>query len=135
MPYILGEESRDEFLSRQVGSYRAVAFINRNLPQDAVVYLLYLSGRGYYLERDYLHHAGLEAGIVKAMARSSADPAALSAFLKSLGGSHILVQEALLAKALEDNIPAVTVQGVREMLAESLVKLYESNGHTVYRIR
>lgn len=135
MPYILGEESRDEFLSRQVGSYRAVAFINRNLPQDAVVYLLYLSGRGYYLEREYLHHAGLEAGIVKAMARSSSDPAALSAFLKSLGGSYILVQEALLAKALEDNIPAETVQGVRETLAESLVKLYESNGHAVYRIR
>ncbi|NPV03235.1 MAG: phospholipid carrier-dependent glycosyltransferase [Syntrophaceae bacterium] len=135
MPYILGEESRDEFLSRQVGSYRAVAYINRNLPQDAVVCLLYLSGRGYYLERDYIHHAGLEAGIVKAMARFSADPAAMSGFLKSLGGSHLLVQEALLAKALEDNIPAETLRGVRQMLAESLVKLYESNGHAVYWIR
>ena len=57
LPYILGEESRDEFLSRQVGSYPATAFINRELPGDAVVYLLYLSARGYYLDREYIHHA------------------------------------------------------------------------------
>ena len=135
LPYILGDESRDEFLSRQVGSYRAVAFINQNLPYDAVVYLLYLSGRGYHLERDYLHHAGLEAGIVKAMARSAADSAAMAAFLRSLGGSHLLVREALLAKALEENIPADAVQSVRGILAESLVKLFESNGHGVYEIK
>ena len=37
LPYLLGAESRDEFLSRQVGSYPATAYINRNLPDDAVV--------------------------------------------------------------------------------------------------
>ena len=83
MSYVLGEESRDEFLSRQVGSYPAVAFINRALPNDAVVYLFYLSGRGYYLDREYLHHVGLETAIVKAMARSAADTETLTAFLRS----------------------------------------------------
>ena len=133
LPYILGEESRDEFLSRQVGSYPATAFINRELPGDAVVYLLYLSGRGYYLDRDYIHHVGQETAIVKAMVRSSTDAATLAAFLRSLGGTHILVREELLMKALEDNFPAETVRNVREKLAECLIKVYESNGHVVYR--
>jgi hypothetical protein len=134
LSYLLGEESRDEFLSRQVGSYPATNFINRNLPADAVVYLLYLSGRGYYLDRDYLHHVGLETAIVKAMVRSSADMDALKTFLRSLGGTHLLVRNELLMKALEDNFPADTVQDLLEKLAHCLIKVYESNGHSVYRI-
>jgi 4-amino-4-deoxy-L-arabinose transferase-like glycosyltransferase len=134
LPYILGEESRDEFLSRQVGSYPATAFINRELPEDAVVYLLYLSARGYYLDREYIHHAGQEVGIMKAMVRSSKDAAALAAFLRSLGGTHLLVREELLMKALEDNFPAETARNVREKLAQCMVKVYESNGHVVYQI-
>jgi hypothetical protein len=134
LSYIFGEESRDEFLSRQIASYPTMAFINRTLPGDAVVYLLYLSGRGYYLDRDYLHHVGLEAAIVKAMVRSSSDRDTLKIFLKSLGGTHLLVRDELLMKALEDNFPAETVQGFLEMLAHCLIKVYESNGHSVYRI-
>jgi energy-coupling factor transporter transmembrane protein EcfT len=135
LPYVLGEESRDEFLSRQVGSYPAMAFINRNLPDDAVVYLLFLSGRGYYLDREYRHHVGLETAIVKAMVRSSADTCTLTAFLKSLGGTHLLVRDELLMKALEDNFPGETARNVREMLAQSLKKVYESSGYSVYVIR
>jgi hypothetical protein len=132
--YILGEESRDEFLSRQIGSYPAIAFVNRTLPGDAVVYLLYLSGRGYYLDRDYVHHVGMETAIVRAMVRSSADTDALRAFLISLGGTHLLVRDEMLRKALEDNFPEETVHDVFEKLAHCLIKVYESNGHSVYRI-
>jgi hypothetical protein len=134
MPYLLGGESQDEFLSRQVGSYPATVFINRNLPDDAIVYLLYLSGRGYYLDREYIHHTGQEAGIVKAMVRSSADEATLASFLRSLGGTHLLVREDLLIKALADNFPDETVRDVTEKLAQCLNKVYESNGYAVYVI-
>jgi len=135
LPYILGEESRDEFLSRQVGSYPATAFINRELPEDAVVYLLYLSARGYYLDRDYIHHVGLETAIVKAMVRSSTDAGTLGAFLRSLGGTYILVREELMMMTIENNFPEETVRSVREKLADCLTKVYETNGHAVYRIR
>jgi hypothetical protein len=111
-----------------------VHFINQKLPDDAVVYLLYLSGRGYYLDREYLHHAGLETAVIKAMVRSSADTDTLKAFLKSLGGTHLLVRDELLMKTLEDNFPAETVHGFLEKLAQCLIKVYEANGHSVYRI-
>ena len=135
LPYLFGEESQDEFLSRQVGSYPAIVFINRELPRDAVVYLLYLSGRGYYLDRDYIHHVGLETAIVKAMVRSSTDAGTLRAFLRSLGGTYILVREELMMMTIENNFPEETVRSVREKLADCLTKVYEANGHAVYRIR
>ena len=72
---------------------------------------------------------------MKAMVRSSTDAATLGAFLRSLGGTHILVREELLMKALEDNFPEETVRNVREKLADCLIKVYESNGHAVYEIR
>jgi hypothetical protein len=37
-------------------------------------------------------------------------------------------------KALEDNFPGEAVRDIREKLAQSLIKVYESNGYTVYRI-
>ena len=134
LPYILGQESREEFLTRHVASYPAVHFINQKLPGDAVVYLLYLSARGYYLDREYIHHAGLETAVIKAMVRSSADTDTLRAFLKSLGGTHLLVRDELLMKTLEDNFPAETVHCFLEKLAHCLIKVYEANGHSVYRI-
>ena len=75
------------------------------------------------------------AGIVKAMVRSTADAATLTAFLKSLGGTHLLVREELLIKSLVDNFSDETVRGVLEMLAKCLIKVYESNGYAVYVIR
>jgi hypothetical protein len=135
LPHILGEESRDAFLTRHVGSYPATSFINRELPEDAVVYLLYLSGRGYYLDRGYLHHVGLETAIVKAMVRSSSDEATLAAFLRSLGGTHLLVRDEMLMKALKDNFSPQTVKDFLEKLAHCIIPVYESNGHSVYRIR
>jgi len=45
------------------------------------------------------------------------------------------VQEGLLVKAIHDNTPEETVGKVMETLAQSLIKVYESNGHAVYRIR
>ncbi len=135
VPYLLGRESRDDFLSRQVGSYPAMDYINRTLPEDAVVYLLYLSGRGYYLDRDYIHHVGMEAAIVKAMVRSSADAETLRAFLRSMGGTHLLVRQELMLKALEDNLPAESAQVFLERLALCADPVYEKNGHAVYRIR
>lgn len=135
LSYVLGTESRDEFLSRQVGSYPAMAFIKRSLPDDAVVYLLYLGGRGYYLERKYVHHVGKETPFIRAMVRSAADEDALAAFLRSLGVTHLLVREDLLWKALEDNFPEATVRGFLEKLAQCVIPVYETNGHAVYRIR
>jgi hypothetical protein len=40
-----------------------------------------------------------------------------------------------LAKTLEDNFSGETARYVREMLAQSLKKVYESNGYSVYAIR
>ena len=68
------------------------------------------------------------------MVRSSGDAATLAAFLRSLGGTHLLVRDELLMKALEDNFPGDTVRNVREKLADCLTKVYESNGHIVYEI-
>ena len=134
LPYLLGAESRDEFLSRQVGSYPAVAYINRTLPDDAVVYLLFLGGRGYYLERDYLYHVSLENHMVKAMVRSSTDIPSLTRFLRSLGSTHLLIRDEMLQRTLEDNFPPETVLDFLEKLAHCLIKVYESDGHSVYRI-
>ena len=135
LAYLAGQETREEYLSRRVGSYPAVSFINRSLPDGAVVYLLYLGGRGYYLDREYIHHVGQETSLIKAMVRSASDTASLTGFLRSLGVTHLLVREDLLWKALEDNFPEATVRGFLETLAQCVIPVYETNGHAVYRIR
>ena len=53
MNYVLGKESRDEFITRHNSSYPAIKYINTHTPENARVRLIFLAQRGYYLDRIY----------------------------------------------------------------------------------
>ena len=44
-------ETRDEYLNRYMKSYNAIFYINRDTQKNARIRLLFLVGRGYYLDR------------------------------------------------------------------------------------
>jgi hypothetical protein len=52
LPYLIGAETRDEYLTRRLGAYyAAMQQINERLPSDAVVVFLW-EPRSYYCQRD-----------------------------------------------------------------------------------
>lgn len=64
VPVVTGAEARDSFLQRSVGNYRALQFVNANLPATAVVMFQGLV-EGYYCDRAYLWGDHPHSGLIR----------------------------------------------------------------------
>lgn len=132
--YILNQETKDEFLSRNVGSYPAMQYINKNLPDDARIFLMFLGRRGYYVNRPYYHERSFGMNTINGMVKASADKQHFQAYLQSLNCTHILMRTELVNKYLHDNFPEKTIVRFLNLVKEYWSPIYESNGYAVMEV-
>ena len=126
------QETNDEFLSRNVGSYPAIRYINENLPSDVKVFLMFLGRRGYYLDRPYYHERSFGMNTINNMVKASADKQDFQTYLQSLSCTHILMRTDLVNKYLRDNFPEKTIFRFLDIVKECWNPIYESNGYAVW---
>lgn len=133
--YLRGRETKDQFLARHVGSYRATQYINDHVPADATVFLMFMAGRGYYLDRDYYHDASFGRKTVKtfilAAMKSEQD---FLAQVRSFHFSHVLLRKDLFQKYLADNFDQEDIARFFRYIRKYWRSLHESNGHVVFEI-
>ncbi|HUV50213.1 MAG TPA: phospholipid carrier-dependent glycosyltransferase [Anaerolineae bacterium] len=132
--YILNQETKDEFLSRNAESYSAMRYINGNLPDDARIFLMFLGGRGYYLDRPYYYEKSFGMNTINGMVKASVDKQNFQAYLQSLDCTHVLMRIDLFNKYLNDNFPEKTIVRVLDLVKEYWNPIYESNGYAVYKL-
>ena len=133
--YILNQETKDEFLSRNLGSYPAMQYINENLPDDARIFLMFLGRRGYYLNRPYYHERSFGMNTIRGMVKASADKQHFQIYLKSLHCTHILMRTNLVNKYLHDNFSEKIIIRFLDIVKECLYPIYESNGYAVMELK
>jgi hypothetical protein len=134
MSYILGIESKDEFITRHISSYPAIKYINTNTPDNARIRLVFLAGRGYYLDRIYSEGASYGIGDVSGLAANSQEDRSFQAYLHSFGCTHLLVRTDLYLKYLHDNYPLETVNQFLQRMNKATEMIYNANGYAVYRL-
>jgi hypothetical protein len=134
MSYILGIESKDEFITRHISSYPAIKYINTNTPDNARIRLVFLAGRGYYLDRIYSEGASYGIGDVSGLAANSQEDRSFQAYLHSFGCTHLLVRTDLYLKYLHDNYPLETVNQFLQRMSKATEMIYNANGYAVYRL-
>ena len=132
--YILNQETKDEFLSRNVGSYPAMQYINKNLPNNVRIFLMFLGKRGYYLNRPYYHEKTIGMNSINGMVKASENKQHLQAYLQSLDCTHILMRTELVNKYLRDNFQKKTIFRFLDLVKEYWKPVYESNGYAVYKL-
>ncbi len=132
--YILNQETKDEFLSRHIGSYPAMQYINKNLPDDVRIFLMFLGRRGYYLNRPYYHEKSFGMNTISGMVKASADKQDFRAYLQSLDCTHILMRTELVNKYLRDNFPEKTIICFLDIMKEYWKPVYELNGYMIMEI-
>jgi hypothetical protein len=131
--YVTGKESRDDFISRHVGSYPAMQYINQSSPENSRVRLLFLGRRGYYLDRAYEDSADMGMNFIRGLAKASAGETSFQKYLHSSGYTHLLVRTDLFHSFVQDNYPETKTLLI-ERMAETMDVLYRQNGYTVYQI-
>jgi len=134
MNYILGKESRDEFITRHISSYPAIQYINTHTPENAKIRIIFLAGRGYYLDREYEDDSSMGMSFINNLVASSSSDKTFQNRIYSLGYTHMLVRTNLYLKYLHDNYPLNTINQFLQRMSKATELIYDANGHAVYRI-
>jgi hypothetical protein len=132
--YILGKESRDEFISRHDRSYPAMMYINKHTPENARIKLILLSGRGYYLERIYDEDPNSGMDTVRGLVTAAGDDKTFEKYLHSTGCTHLLVRYDLFRQYLQDNFSPETVSRLFARMGKETEIVYYGNGYAVLRL-
>ncbi len=133
--YISGKVTREQFVTQHLGSYNAVQYVNDHVPPDATVFLMFMAGRGYYLNRNYYHGASFGKKMVKGFVNASMEGE--QAFLARLRGaqfSHILVRDDLLHKYLLDNFDEGAIARFLDLTEKYWRCRHESKGYRVLEV-
>jgi 4-amino-4-deoxy-L-arabinose transferase-like glycosyltransferase len=125
--YISGAVSRDAYLERHRPEYAAVRFINRDLPQDAKVMLLFLGDRGYYCDRDYV----LGEGLLGTLFLESKAPADILAGLEREKVTHLFISAPFFKRWAGTSLSDVEKNKLNEFFGKYTRILFNRNGFYV----
>ncbi len=92
----VGIESRDDFLTRTVPTYPMYRFVNRNLPPDSKVFLVYMKNYTFLCDRECYSDAMFEEHTLLQILRKESSAIGIRNRLKELGFSHILYNDFFL---------------------------------------
>jgi hypothetical protein len=134
LSYLFGDDTRATYLRRALPDYATFEFINRELPADSKVYLLFIGRRGYYCERDYFHDGGELPALLHAAINSAAAPVHVVQSLARFGITHLMVRTDLLARYLVQNLPPAKIALWNEFDRTRLTQNYHAHGYALYRL-
>ena len=135
LPYIFGQESRENFLKRHLLHYNAVRYINANLMDDAKVFTMFLGRRGYYLDKDYRNERSFGRNTISHMVNSSTHEKKFTKYVRSMNVTHILMRTELVDNYLKDNFSQEEIKRFLNLAKKCWKLVYETNGYTVWDIQ
>lgn len=133
--YVFHQETRDEFLTRNIGSYQAVKYINENLPDDSRIFFMFMGRQGYYLDRSYYYDSSFGMKTINSMIKASKGRHDFQAYIQSSESTHILMRIDLFNKYLRDNYSRATIGRFLGLAKEYWLPIYGSNGYAVMEIK
>lgn len=87
---VFGLEGRDDFLRRTIPQYGMYSYMNRQLPPDAKVFLIYMKNYGFLCDRDFYSDSMFESYTLQKILSSSRNLQEVRETLKKRGFSHIM---------------------------------------------
>ena len=134
LPYVLGKETKETFLQHHLLHYNAVKFINDTLPDDAIVFTMFLGRRGYYLDRAYKNEASFGMAAIRNMITNADDEEKFLEYIRSMGVTHILMRIDLVNKFLKDNFSKDHIKRFLSLETKYWKKIYENDGYAIWDI-
>ena len=133
--YLLAKENREAYLTRMLPDYPAIQYINRNLPSQAKVYLLFTGNRGYYCERAYFYDTWERGRTLLRILDAAGGDRGIREGLENLGVTHLLVRQDLFVRFLNDNFSLDQKEKWVRFGDRHWNLLFEKNGFSVYEFR
>jgi hypothetical protein len=136
--FLIGKESRRDFLCRHLPSYPVFEYINHNLPQGARIMFLYggqHGNDGYYLNHDYYYDSGyLGYTAKKILATSSSAEEVRTAFVR-MGITHLFIKWSLLNIDFSSSLPEEKLLLYKKFCQKYLHLEFKQGGSFLYRLQ
>jgi hypothetical protein len=133
--YVLGQETRENFLRRNLLHFPVVEYINMNLPDDVKIFSMFLGRRGYYLERSYKNEPSFGRNTINRMVKSAANEEKFLKFIRSMDVTHILMRTDLVDNYLKNNFSQRKIERFMILVNKHWKQTYENNNHAVWDIQ
>ena len=127
---VLGMEEERAFLVRRVPGYRALEFINQNLPEHSRILCVWTGAYGYYIDRSYYSDTFIEDFILKNFIHASANGKELSRRLSEAGFTHLFFRLSVLINNMRSEQQAIFV----DLLKSGAVQLFNDGDYSVLKI-
>jgi len=132
--FLSGREDRVAYLRRRLDYYPAVNYLNRTLPREARVLLLFAGDQGYYFDREYRFAAYFSGEGLRPLLERAADGEALYEGFAGRGLTYILTRDDLLAGYLAANFDRARLRVWTDFANKYLRLLYRGRGYSLYEI-
>jgi hypothetical protein len=96
-PYLLDLETKEQYLTRAIGAYPAISYINRNLPKDAVI-LFIGETRNFYCQRRVIAPSAHDINPLIKVLENTNESSQVAQKLTQSGITHILFSQKEVAR-------------------------------------
>jgi hypothetical protein len=132
LPVVVGLESRKAYLERSVQSFAMFDHINRTLPEDERVFMIW-ENRAYYLDRRYFADSFFEASTLMRIVAKSGSAEMLKRRIRGQGYKYVVVNH-LLGDVFSRRYPPEDVAVLDDLIANHLTPLHTINRMTLYAL-
>lgn len=133
--YLSGEISRDDYISRYRGEYRAMVFMNENLPEDARVLFIFIGNRGYYCDREYIYDMQGTRSSFEDLVNGSMDAFEVNRELGLRGTTHMLVDVGVFERWAGEKFDSEKIGLIQDFLTNHARLIHLENGYAVLALR
>ncbi|CAN2040537.1 Phospholipid carrier-dependent glycosyltransferase [Candidatus Magnetomoraceae bacterium gMMP-15] len=133
--YVFGKETKEEFLRRHLDHYDAIKYINKHLPDDAVLFTMFIGRRAYYLDRSYKNEPSFGMNTIKKLVSKSINEKKFSTYIRSMEITHILMKDELVDKYLQDNFLSDEITAFMNLVKKYWKLIYKYNGYSIYYLK
>jgi len=130
--YLSGNVSRHEYIARYRFEYPAMRYINENLPENTLVYFLFLGKRGYYCNREYIPDNAYNFFDIARNCKTSRD---ILKGLKSQGSTHMLIHMFFFKQWVAEEFSPDEIKIIDAFFKKHAMALYSKNDVTLFALK
>lgn len=130
--YLMGRESRDQYMARNIPSYPLFQTVNQTLEQNARVLLVFMRNLGYLIDREFISDSFFEANTMQTLLQRDASTEGIARQLKRLGITHILFDNQYVF-GQNTVFPPAHREALKNFFNANTKLTAEKNGYYLYR--
>ena len=134
LAYWRGKESRDVYLTRQLGNYPFYHRVNQTLRSQDRVYFINMKNYGYFLDHDFDSDFIFERWRLDALMNHQPAESQIAQFFKEKKVSHLMIDEAYVTSP-EWGMEPDKLERFKSFMRERTELVFREGPYALYRLK